>query len=137
MLSSVYKIPNIWAECKLVYTNNAPGAAARGAGPPQSNFGVETMVDMLAEKVGMDPLEFRKYNSLKPGEARSTGATMAQWEFPEIVDMIMPHWQRAKKDAVAWNKKNPKFKTRRWHWGVCFRYRRGGRPGACPFRNQS
>ena len=52
MLSSAYKIPNVWASCKLVYSNNAPGAAARGAGPPQSNFGVESVIDMLAEKVG-------------------------------------------------------------------------------------
>ena len=110
MLSSAYKIPNVWAECKLVYTNNAPGAAARGAGPPQSNFGVESMIDMLAEKVGMDKLEFRRINSLKPGEPRSTGATVSQWEFPQICDMIQPHWDRAKKDCAAFNKKNDKIK---------------------------
>jgi len=110
MLSSAYRFPNVWASCKLVYTNNAPGAAARGAGPPQSNFAVESIVDMLAEKVGMDPLKFRKLNSLKPGEPRSTGATMDQWEFPEICDMIEPHWERAKKDAVAFNKKGGKLK---------------------------
>jgi aldehyde oxidoreductase len=106
MLSSAYRIPNVWASCTLVYSNNAPGAAARGAGPPQSNFAVESIIDMLAEKVGMDPLKFRKLNSLKPGEARSTGATIDQWEFPQICDMIEPHWERAKKDAAAFNKKN-------------------------------
>jgi aldehyde oxidoreductase len=110
MLSSAYKFPNVWASCKLVYTNNASGAAARGAGPPQSNFGVESVIDMLAEKVGMDALEFRKFNSLKPGEPRSTGATMSQWEFPEICDMVQPHWERAKKDVAAFNKKNDKLK---------------------------
>jgi hypothetical protein len=40
-----------------------------------------------------------------PVERTSPG--FKEWEFPEIVDMIMPHWQRAKKDAAAWNKKNP------------------------------
>ncbi len=110
MLSSAYKFPNVWASCKLVYSNNAPGAAARGAGPPQSNFGVESMIDMLAEKVGMDKLEFRRLNSLKPGEPRSTGATVSQWEFPEICDMIQPHWDRAKKEVATFNKKNDKIK---------------------------
>ncbi len=110
MLSSAYKIPNVWASCKLVYTNNASGAAARGAGPPQSNFGMENAIDMLAEKVGMDPLEFRKYNSLKVGEARSTGAIVEQFEFPEVCDVIQPHWERAKKDAVEFNKKGGKIR---------------------------
>jgi aldehyde oxidoreductase len=110
MLSSAYKFPNVWASCKLVYTTNGSGAAARGAGPPQSNFAVESIIDMLAEKVGMDPLAFRKHNSLRPGEMRSTGATVSQWEFPEICDVIQPHWERAKKDAVAFNKKSAKIK---------------------------
>ncbi len=110
MLSSAYLIPNVWASCKLVYSNNASGAAARGAGPPQSNFALEVAIDMMAEKVGIDPLKFRKMNSLKPGEQRSTGATMSQWEFPEICDMIEPHWERAKKDCAAFNKKNSKVK---------------------------
>ncbi|MDD1710716.1 MAG: molybdopterin-dependent oxidoreductase, partial [Methanoregulaceae archaeon] len=110
MLSSAYRFPNVLADCKLVYTTNASGAAARGAGPPQSNFGLESIIDMLAEKVGMDKLAFRKLNSLKPGEPRSTGTTVSQWEFPEICDAIQPHWDRAKKDAAAFNKKNSKLK---------------------------
>lgn len=110
MLSSAYNIPNVWASCKLVYTSNAPGAAARGAGPPQSNFAVESIIDMLAEKVGMDKLEFRRHNSLKPGEPRSTGATMDQWEFPEICDLIQPHWESAKREAKKFNKKNKTIK---------------------------
>ena len=110
MLSSAYLIPNVWADCKLVYSNNAPGAAARGAGPPQSNFAMESAIDMLAEKVGMDALEFRRHNSLRPGEPRSTGATLDQWEFPEICDMIHPHWERAKKDAAEFNTRNTRLK---------------------------
>jgi aldehyde oxidoreductase len=110
MLSSAYQIPNVWASCKLVYTNNAPGAAARGAGPPQSNFGVECAIDMLAEKVGMDPLKFRKHNSMKPGETTCTGHQIGQWEFPQICDGIESHWERAKKDCASFNKKDGKLK---------------------------
>jgi aldehyde oxidoreductase len=101
MLNGSYNIPNIKALAKLVYTNNASGGTARGAGPPQVNFALESAVDMLAEKLGIDPLEFRKMNSLKPGEARSTGAIVEQWPFPELCDAIKPHYERAKKDAAA------------------------------------
>ena len=105
MLSSAYNIPNVDARGTVYYSNNASGAAARGAGPPQSNFAMESMIDILAEKVGMDPLKFRRINSLKPGETCSTGMVVGQWEFPEICDLIQPHWERAKKDADEFNKK--------------------------------
>jgi aldehyde oxidoreductase len=101
MLSSSYNIPNVNALAKLVYTNNASGGPARGAGPPQVTFALESAIDMLAEKLGMDPLEFRKMNSLKPGESRSTGAVVEQWPFPELCDAIKPHYEQAKKDAAA------------------------------------
>jgi aldehyde oxidoreductase len=58
----------------------------------------------------MDPLKLRRLNSLKPGETISTGMAVKQWEFPQICDMIEPHWERAKKDAAAFNKKNGKLK---------------------------
>ena len=73
MLSGSYYIPAVKALGKLVYTNNPWGSAARGAGPPQANFALESAMDMLAEKIGMDPLEFRLINSLKPGQPKSTG----------------------------------------------------------------
>ena len=110
MFSSAYNIPNIQAMAKLVYSNNAAGAAARGAGPPQSNFAMESAIDMLAEKIGIDPLELRKINSLKPGETRSTGAPVEQWEFPQICDAIAPYWERAKKAAAEFNKQAGKVR---------------------------
>ena len=76
MLSSAYDIPHTEAFGKLVYTNTAWGGAARGAGPPQANFALESAIDMLADKSGMDPLEFRELNSLKPGGTQATG-----WRF--------------------------------------------------------
>jgi len=101
MLSGAYDIPNVDVMARLVYTNNPAGGAARGAGPPQVNFALESAVDMLAEKLGIDPLEFRLKNSLLPGESVSTGATVEQWTFPEICKLIQPHYERARKDAAA------------------------------------
>jgi aldehyde oxidoreductase len=101
MLSGSYHIPSIHAEAKMAYTNNASGGAARGAGPPQVNYALECAMDMLAEKLGIDPLEFRKMNSLKVGQSWSTGSVTEEWPFPELCDAIRPHYERAKKEAAA------------------------------------
>ena len=101
MLSGSYDIPNIHCQSRLVYTNNPWGSAARGAGPPQAHFALECAMDMLADKLGIDPLEFRKTNSLKPGGgSRSTGQAVDQWPFPELCDAMQPHYQRALRNAT-------------------------------------
>jgi len=101
MLSGSYNIPNIDVLAQLVYTNNAAGGAARGAGPPQVAFALESAMDMLAHKLDMDPLEFRRMNSLKPGQSVSTGAVVEQWPFPELCDAFRPHYERAKEEAAS------------------------------------
>jgi len=102
MLSGSYYIPNINALARLVYTNNPAGGAARGAGPPQVTFALESAIDMLAEKLDIDPLEFRRLNSLLPGQSVSTGMAYDQWPFPELCDAIRPAYERAKNEAAAW-----------------------------------
>ncbi|EFK11738.1 aldehyde oxidase and xanthine dehydrogenase, molybdopterin binding domain protein [delta proteobacterium NaphS2] len=101
MLSGVYHIPNVQGLAKLVYTNNAFGGSARGPGATQVTFALESAMDMLAEKMGIDPLEFRKMNSLKVGQTTSTGAEVKEWPFPELCDSIRPHYDRAVRDAAA------------------------------------
>jgi aldehyde oxidoreductase len=110
MLFGPYHIPNVDVLANLAYTNNASGGAARGAGPPQANFALECAMDMLAEKLKIDPLEFRKINSLKPGQKWSTGHVVDQWPFPELCDGIKPRYERARKEAEAFNKKNGTLK---------------------------
>jgi aldehyde oxidoreductase len=105
MLSGAYYIPAVKALGKLVYTNNPWGSAARGAGPPQANFALESAMDMLAEKMGIDPLELRLMNSLKPGQPKSVGRVVDQWPFPELVEAIRPHYNRAKKEVADYNRK--------------------------------
>ncbi|MDD5590643.1 MAG: molybdopterin-dependent oxidoreductase, partial [Dehalococcoidales bacterium] len=105
MLQNCYDIPNIKALARTVYTNNAPGGAARGAGPPQTIYGLEIAMNMLAEKLGMDPLEFRRMNSLKEGQKQATGQVTREWPFPELCDDIKPEYERARKEAAEFNKK--------------------------------
>ena len=106
MLSGSYYIPTIKAMSRLVYTNTTWGAAARGAGPPQVTYALESAVDMLAEKMGIDALEFRLMNLLKPGQPRSTGRVVEQWPLPELIEAIRPHYDRARNDAAEFNRKD-------------------------------
>lgn len=101
MLSGSYHIPNVKADSRLVYTNNPWGAAARGAGPPQVNFALECAMEMLAEKLNMDPFEFRLMNLLKPGQEKSTGRAVTEWPVPELMEAMRPHYERARQDAAG------------------------------------
>lgn len=68
-----YIIPNTLSECYAMYTNNPPAGAFRGFGVVQAMFGIESAMDMLAEKLGMDPLALRKINALRVGSITNTG----------------------------------------------------------------
>ena len=65
---------------------------------------------MLAEKLGIDPLEFRRMNSLKPGQSKSTGMVVKEWSFVEVCDAIQPAYERAKKEAQEFNAHGGKIK---------------------------
>ncbi len=107
MFNGSYNIDDVYGFVKLAYTNDASGGAARGAGPPQVTFALESLMDMLAEKLGLDPLEFRKMNSMKPGQTRSTGVPVGIWPFPELCDAINPLYESAKKRVKAYKGKGP------------------------------
>jgi CO/xanthine dehydrogenase Mo-binding subunit len=68
-----YRIPSIFCEGFCVYTNNPVAGAMRAFGVVQPAFGIERMVDLLAEKLSMDPLSLRLKNALKPGDTHGTG----------------------------------------------------------------
>ncbi|MHA2392236.1 MAG: xanthine dehydrogenase family protein molybdopterin-binding subunit [Promethearchaeota archaeon] len=65
---SLYKLPYKEYEGKAVYTNKVPSCAFRGYGNPQISWVVETMMDELAEKIGIDPLDFRLANYIGEGD---------------------------------------------------------------------
>jgi CO/xanthine dehydrogenase Mo-binding subunit len=74
--SGPYEAPHVKADCYAMYTNNPPAGAFRGFGVMQSAFAVESMMDALAKKLGMDPVELRKLNALKVGSVTNTGQTL-------------------------------------------------------------
>src|SRR6202142_1229464 len=71
-----YDIPYVRADCYAMYTNNPPAGAFRGFGVTQSAFAVESTMDMLAEKLGIEPVELRRMNALHVGSITNTGQTL-------------------------------------------------------------
>ena len=68
MVPGVYRIQNIESEMIGVFTNKTPVGAYRGAGRPEAAFLVERGVDVLAAKLGMDPVELRRKNFIQPDQ---------------------------------------------------------------------
>jgi len=69
---ATYRIPNYWYHGYCVYTSSPVGGEFRGFGHPQAVFARETHIDEVAEAIGMDPLEFRRRNSLHAGDLIDT-----------------------------------------------------------------
>jgi xanthine dehydrogenase molybdenum-binding subunit len=76
--TGVYRIPNVDVAAKAVYTNNPNAGAMRGFGSNQSQFAMEGVMDILAERVGVDGWDIRDRNILNPGDAFGTGQIMRE-----------------------------------------------------------
>lgn len=72
-ITSLYDVPNVSFQGDVVYTNKPYGGAMRGFGNPQATFAVESTMDMLADRLGLDPVEFRLRNANHPGEVTPQG----------------------------------------------------------------
>jgi CO/xanthine dehydrogenase Mo-binding subunit len=70
-----YRIPHVQSDSYSVYTNTVPATAFRGFGGPQVAFAYETHLDMIAQRLGIDPYELRMKNLLEKGESFSEGDT--------------------------------------------------------------
>ncbi len=68
LFSGLYKIPGIWGEMKGTLTNTVPVDAYRGAGRPEASYLLERIVEKGAQKMGMDPIAFRRHNLIPADE---------------------------------------------------------------------
>ncbi|MBI9092244.1 MAG: molybdopterin-dependent oxidoreductase [Desulfobacterium sp.] len=96
-----YDIANIRGEGRTVCTNHCWGAAFRGYGAPESQFPSEVLIDELAEKMGMDPLELRYINVYREGATTPTGCAPDAYSLPDLIDLIRPKYEAAKTKAAA------------------------------------
>jgi len=76
--SGPYEIPHVRADCYAMYTNNPPAGAFRGFGALQGQFAIESMMDMLAHELELDPVELRRKNALRVGSITCTGQTLRE-----------------------------------------------------------
>ena len=90
-----YRIPNVRVDARCVYTNLPPAGAFRGYGQMQSAWARERAVDLLAERLRLDPLELRLRNLLRDGDVYCTGETMHDVHFTECL--------AAAADAIGWH----------------------------------
>jgi aerobic carbon-monoxide dehydrogenase large subunit len=65
---SVYRTPLLEVSSKIMFTNTSPVSAYRGAGRPEGNYYMERLIDTAAREMGIDRLELRRRNHIRPGE---------------------------------------------------------------------
>jgi carbon-monoxide dehydrogenase large subunit len=92
MASGCYRIPRIDYSSKAVLTNTSPVGAFRGAGRPEAAAAIERMVDLFAHEAGLDPIEVRRRNLLRPDEfpyASPTGANYDSGAYESALDAVL------------------------------------------------
>jgi 4-hydroxybenzoyl-CoA reductase alpha subunit len=96
-----YRVPNLIYEGSHVYTNKPVGGAMRGHGIPQARFAVERQLDIIADRIGVDPAEIRVKNSIHAGAPHPAGFVINTCGFAESV--------RKAADAIGWREKRGKL----------------------------
>jgi xanthine dehydrogenase molybdenum-binding subunit len=91
MLSTVaglYRCPSVRFDTTIAYTNNPYSGSMRGYGNLESTFAVESQMDELAERLGLDPLELRRRNVTKPGDVHPQGFIITSCAMAECLDAV-------------------------------------------------
>ena len=102
--SGPYFVPNVDARGRAFFTHCHPSGAFRGFGVPQGAIAHEALMDELADRIGIDRLEFRRINALKPGDLTATGQLIEHSAgLAECLDALRPHWEQARREAARFN----------------------------------
>ena len=105
--SGPYKVPHYRALTRAVHTHLVPAGAFRGFGVPQGTIAQEQLYDALAEKVGMDKLEFRILNALDGESPTVTGQVLgAGVGMRACFEALRPRWNLAHQEAVKFNRES-------------------------------
>ncbi|MBN1453952.1 MAG: molybdopterin-dependent oxidoreductase [Anaerolineales bacterium] len=119
---TLYNPPNARFTCDVVYTNTPPAGAFRGYGAMQCQFGIETLMEEIVEKLGLDVIEFKQANWLKVGEAMHLSKALGEGR--EGFEQILQ--SSALEQCVAIGLQATDFYAKRQqHRGQDGRFRRG------------
>ncbi len=99
-----YRVANVRARGRAVFTNNPPAGAFRGFGVPQAAIAHEALMDELADRLGIDRLEFRHLNALRPGDRTPSGQVLEHSVgLVACLDALRPRWREMMEAAEAHN----------------------------------
>jgi CO/xanthine dehydrogenase Mo-binding subunit len=102
--SGPYTVPNYRALTRAVHTNVVPAGAFRGFGVPQAAIAQEQLYDELADRVGIDRLEFRILNALRNDTPTVTGQVLGEGVgIGACFEALRPKWQAARIASTAFN----------------------------------
>lgn len=114
-----YEVPNAKVDTYAMYTNNTPSGAFRGFGVTQSGFAMECQMDVLAEALGLSPLDIRRKNILAVGKKTLAGHTLTEsCGLPECLEKVAAEMEKHALVAVEGNKRRA--------WGVACAYKNTG-----------
>jgi CO/xanthine dehydrogenase Mo-binding subunit len=94
-----YRIPDIRVTSTLVYTNRIRGTQLRGLGVPEGAWAIESQMDMIAERLGMDSLELRLKNILCEGDINAIGDAVQSIGLRECLEKVAAE--------IGWGKPKP------------------------------
>ena len=107
--AGAYEIDNVSIDTYGVYTNKVPPGAFRGFGSPQVLFAIESMIDDIAQRLGIDPLEIREENTLRPGSKTSTGHLIEESVGAPVTLAKVKEsskWYQLMEETIAFNSTN-------------------------------
>ncbi len=114
-----YEVPNVVADTYAMYTNNVPSGAFRGFGVTQSTFAMECQMDVLAETLGITPLEIRRKNILAPGKRTLAGQLLTEsCGLPQALEAVAAEMEKHPFTPLEGGKRRA--------WGVACAYKNVG-----------
>jgi xanthine dehydrogenase molybdenum-binding subunit len=152
-----YVVGSAKIDCYAMYTNNAPCGAFRGFGVTQSAFAVESNMDIVAEALGMDPIEFRRKNAMRVGAVTATGQVLREsvglLTCLEKVETAIREWWREREQesgrtgeqdgaSLSGRPSSNLFAPLRigdkvYAWGVAAGYKNTGLGGGAPDKSEA
>ncbi|MDL2264194.1 molybdopterin-dependent oxidoreductase, partial [Synergistaceae bacterium OttesenSCG-928-I11] len=90
-----YQVPNIRGLVQTAFSNHNHGITYRAFGSPQAYTASEQLVDMLAEKIGMDPFELRYINVAQEGDLCTNSVPYRWYPMKSMMDTMRPHYEAA------------------------------------------
>ncbi len=96
--SGPYEIPNIKTDSYCIYTNHPVGGPMRGFGMPEMHWAIEQHIDAVAERIGMEPVEFRLKNAVRKGSILATGEVMHDTGLSQCIELVA--------EGIGWGEKS-------------------------------